>query len=245
MKKTVFSALAAVLLLAPNAGAQVFNHLSLGVGAGTDRVSFELASPIGNHVQLRAGFGTAFGAKLYSGSIDMSDILDDNPLLAGQDLTSDFDLRLGRNDAHLLFNIYPFAKAGFHVTVGAYFGTPVLARLNVWNIPAEAELAGLTVNDKPIKIENGTTNASLYSANSFRPYFGLGFGRAVRADRRVTFTTDLGALYQGPLGASIAGTAGDIELMSDEMWDELGVAGLKSVLGFCPTINFHLFVRLF
>ena len=67
MKKTLLLCLAA-LALSASAGAQVFNHLALGIGAGTDGLSFELAAPLGRHVDLRAGYGTALGLIGYTAS---------------------------------------------------------------------------------------------------------------------------------------------------------------------------------
>ena len=262
MKKCVsfFACAAAALTLAPAAGAQVFNHLAIGAGAGTDRVSFELAAPLGKHVQVRAGFGTAFGIGVYSSDIDLQDFGIEIPETDYPGVSIDpasykapLNARLARNDARLLFNIYPSAKRGFHFTVGAYMGTPTLATLGVDASRLLAELEGsgipqneidsrLSIDGKQVRFDDGMMNAGVGSALGFRPYVGLGFGRPVREDRRVTFSFDLGAIYQGRPEAWVEGKAGRISLIDEALWTDY--PALES-LSFWPTLNFHIFVKLF
>ena len=40
----------------PASPASYFNHLDLSVSLGTSGIGFDLATPVGNYVQLRAGF---------------------------------------------------------------------------------------------------------------------------------------------------------------------------------------------
>ena len=119
MKKSVFLSLLAGVLLSANAGAQVFNHLSLGVGGGTDGLSFELAAPLGGHVQVRAGYGTALGLIGYT---VQGVSVPENPVGASGTMTQvPMKINLGMSDARLLFNIYP-GKGGFHFTLGVHAG---------------------------------------------------------------------------------------------------------------------------
>ena len=107
MKKTLLLCLAA-LALSASAGAQVFNHLALGIGAGTDGISFELAAPLGHHVDLRAGYGTALGLIGYTaGGISVPEH-PGNP--SGASVATPLKINLGMSDARLLFNIYPYRR---------------------------------------------------------------------------------------------------------------------------------------
>ena len=61
MKKFISLCVAAAFLLPVSPGAQLFNHLSLGIGGGTDGIGLQLAAPLGSHVDLIAGYGLGLG----------------------------------------------------------------------------------------------------------------------------------------------------------------------------------------
>ena len=48
MKKFTILCVAAALLFPAHAGAQAFNHLSAGIGLGTDGLNIQLAAPLGS-----------------------------------------------------------------------------------------------------------------------------------------------------------------------------------------------------
>ena len=254
MKKSHLLSILAVFALSANAGAQAFNHLSLGVGGGTDGLSFELAAPLGSHVQLRVGYGTAVGLIGYTVK-DVS--IPEHPASAySADVKCPLKINLGMSDARVLFNIYP-GRSGFHFTVGAYAGYARYARGTMTGMPSDYNMTGLEIDGYLVKATNGQMKAELRApglgSNSFgvKPYVGIGYGRAVRADRRVTFSFDLGAQYQGKSslwasGESITGRVKDVQ------FTEKDVPGVTSALGevskylmFWPTVHLHLYVRLF
>lgn len=55
MKKRSLILAAAAIALTASAGQPVFNHLGAGVGVGTTGISIEVATPITEWVQMRAG----------------------------------------------------------------------------------------------------------------------------------------------------------------------------------------------
>lgn len=254
MKKSVFLSLLAGVLLSANAGAQVFNHLSLGVGGGTDGLSFELAAPLGGHVQVRAGYGTALGLIGYT---VQGVSVPENPVGASGTMTQvPMKINLGMSDARLLFNIYP-GKGGFHFTLGVHAGAARYARGTLTGLPAVYNTVGLEMDGCLVKANNGEMQANLLAPGlgsgtfAVKPYVGIGFGRPVRADKRVSFSFDMGAQYQGKSGLwasgeGLTGQVKDVQFTEKDARDVVSaVDGITRYLAFWPTLNFHLYVRLF
>ncbi len=254
MKKSLLLSLFTALALTVNAGAQVFNHLALGVGGGTDGLSFELAAPLGSHVQLRVGYGTALGLIGYT----LKDVsIPESPASVSSPMTKrPLRINLGMSDARLLFNIYP-GRGGFHFTVGAYAGYARYVRGTMDGMPADYNTVGLEVDGYLVRATNGQMKAELRApglgSDSFgvKPYVGIGYGRAVRADKRVTFAFDLGAQYQGKSslwasGESITGRVADVRFPEKDVRElTSALDDVSRYLSFWPTLNLHLYVRLF
>jgi len=246
---------AAAFALTQPAGAQVFNHLAVGLGAGTDGASLELASPLGSHIDVRVGYGAAFGLLGYT----IKDVsLPEHPgNSTGPKANVPLTIKLGMSDARLLFNIYPSATGGFHFTLGAYMGSARFARGIAENIPSDYNTVGINVDGYLVKAENGVLETGLCAAGlgspsfAVKPYAGIGFGRAVAADKRVGFSFDLGAQYQGDPGIwgdgeSITGRVKRVQITEQEFEDLAGVVDdYGKYLKFWPTLNFHLYVNLF
>lgn len=254
MKKAILFCLAACLFSA-NAGAQVFNHLSAGVALGTDGISIELAAPLGNHVDIRAGYGAAFGLI----GVKATDI--SMPEHPGERNSASVDvplkINLGMSDARLLFNIYPSASKGFHFTVGAYLGSPCFARGTLTGMPSDYNTVGFDVDGYLVKAKDGKLVTELRApglgGDSFavKPYVGIGFGRAVDPDKRVSFSFDLGAQYQGKPGLwadgeGVTGRIQKVQLTQEQVKDVADVIDeAGKYTAFWPTLSFHLYVKLF
>ena len=115
-------------------------------------------------------------------------------------ITSHFDLRGG-------FSIMPNfrmqwgKKSSFFLTAGAYFGGGTLLKINghsdeLKELVAEAGKAGVVIGDYTIPVDkNGNVSGGL-KVSSFRPYVGLGFGRAV-PKKRLGVMFELGVQFQG------------------------------------------------
>lgn len=250
MKKFLSLCVAAVFALSVNAGAQVFNHLSLGVGLGTDGVSLELAAPLGDHVDVRAGYGMGFGLIGYT----IKDFSIPDPS-SGSNVNAPLKLGFGMSDARLLFNIYP-GKGGFHFTVGAYLGAPRFIRGQITNMPSVYNTAGIEVDGYLVKAKNGTLDVSLcgpgFGGSGFavKPYVGVGFGRAVNEDKTVTFSVDLGAQYQGKPGVwaegvGLTGRTQSVQITEKQLKEIGKIEEYGKYMMFWPTLTFHLYVKLF
>lgn len=91
---------------------------------------------------------------------------------------------LARTTGALLLNVYPFKSSSFFVCGGAYFGGAKFIKIEghsdeLQQLVTEGKEAGIEIGDYFIPVDkNGNVNGGL-KVNSFRPYLGLGFGRAV------------------------------------------------------------------
>lgn len=242
-------ALAALLPLRAEA-----QHMSLGAGLGTDGVTVELNTSIGRYVHLRAGYGKAFG--IINGTISKISV----PLHPGNpdwgSVTVPLKLRLGMNEGHLLFNIHP-GDCAFHFTVGTYFGNAGCLSGELSYLPADYNTVGIDVDGYLVKAQDGVMKGAIYApgfgkgAFAVKPYFGIGFGRAVRADRRMSFSIDLGAQYLGKpslwgLGEGLTGRTKMVPLPEDAMGDfSEKTRQFTRYLVVWPTISAHFYVRLF
>lgn len=108
---------------------------------------------------------------------------------------------LARTTGALLLNVYPFKSSSFFVCGGAYFGGAKFIKIEghsdeLQQLVTEGKEAGIEIGDYFIPVDkNGNVNGGL-KVNSFRPYLGLGFGRAV-PKKRIGFMFELGVQFHG------------------------------------------------
>ncbi len=174
-----------------------FDHLSAGISLGTDGIGIDVATPLTDYAALRAGVSFWPGIK-YNTNIDLHDT---DPALADN---VDIEAKLHMIDAKILADVYPFRKSSFHVTVGAFIGNNdiVNARNTSTFItdPSKYGKLGLKLGDYRVSTDqNGNFTADV-KVNSFKPYIGIGFGRAVSKKSRFTATFDLGVKFWGRPG---------------------------------------------
>ena len=179
---------------------------------------------------------------------------------------------------HFLIDVYPFGKAhSFHATVGAYFGSSqvidlynredgFLEPINTYNnayLSADpgvrsvinqyglsmigAEMGDYFVTPNPT--QKGNVNAYA-KVNGFRPYLGIGFGRAVPKNR-IGCQFDLGVQFWGkpdvfiPTYNKATGTYQDEKIDADNAGSDAGKV-LKTISKFSvyPVLNFRLVGRI-
>ncbi|WP_288146535.1 hypothetical protein [Xylanibacter caecicola] len=187
----------------------IFNHLAVGLNVGTTGIGFDVAMPICNYVQVRAGVDFMPNIKV------STDFGIDAPNVEGYNIPQSIEAegKVGFTNGKLLFDVYPFRSSSFHVTAGAYFGSSkivkaynkeygVLGDLAKYNNDVEAglypgaEKIGVELGDYLLEPDDdGNVQASIKTA-SFKPYLGIGFGRAV-PKKRVGFMFDLGVQFWG------------------------------------------------
>ena len=251
MKKTLLLSLLAFLLCIP-AGAQYFDHLAVGVGAGTEGIGLELAAPLGKYVEVKAGYGTAVGLV----GIKLQDVsVPEHPGNASSNNVSvPLTVRLGMSDARLLFSFFPFSDADFHLTAGAYMGSPRFLRGILDGMPEAYNTVGLDVDGYLVKAHSNVLEAQVCAPGiggenfAVKPYLGIGYGRALKGDRRIGYSVNLGALYQGKPGlwADGEGITGRVKRVPLSGLSALDSAEkYLSYATFWPVLNFHLYIRLF
>ena len=179
-----------------------FNHLSAGVSLGTDGIGIELAAPITYDFAVRTGFNF-FPKFKYSKSLHLTNDA------SGAFKLNDVELegKLNKFDFKLLFDWYPFKTSSFHATAGFFVGGSTL--VDVYNKeefinPGYYGNAGIELGDATkgpeyrytmVTDQSGNVKAEV-KVNSFKPYLGVGFGRAVPKGR-IGVQFDLGVQFWG------------------------------------------------
>lgn len=179
------------------------NHVSLGVSGGTDGIGFQLATPLGYHFALRAGYSFMPAFK-YSQSLTL-----DKTGSLGAFTTDKVELegKLNVGNVSVLLDIYPSKKSSFRFTVGAYIGKDDIVTITnkePFLNPAYAGMAGIDLSKKGSTVfekytivtdKDGNIDGKV-KVNGFKPYVGIGFGRAIPR-KRVGLQFDLGVQFWG------------------------------------------------
>lgn len=254
MKPKLLLLSAAVLCATANVHAQdkdknVFNHLSIGLDTGTPGWGLDVAMPVCDYMQVRVGFAT-FPKITVNTDLDVG-----APSVPDYDIPSNIDIkgRTGFTNGKLLLDVYPFRKSGFHVTLGAYFGASEIAKANNKENGVLKELAaynaanpsgqyGVELGDYLLTPDaDGDFEARIKTA-SFKPYAGIGFGRAV-PKKRVGFMVELGCQFWGSPKLYCNGTEIDENKTGDG--DAGGVIKTLSKITVYPVVNFRICGRVF
>lgn len=180
---------------------------------------------------------------------------------------------------HLLVDIYPFKNCSFHATTGFYVGgkeivsvynkeAGFLKPITQWNeavlnpssLPDAAQqyvqgqsMIGAELGDyfiAPDPADNGDVKATI-EVSAFRPYLGIGFGRAVPRKGRVGFQFDLGAQFWGtpkvyaPTYDKATGKYQRQQLTDDHAGGDGGdIIKIISKIPVYPTMTFRLVGRI-
>ena len=245
--KKLFFIFAFIACFAFKATAQdnmMFNHMSIGPSLGIlDGFGFEVAMPVGNYVNVRTGASffpfskTVNGVKVYEKFTN--DYKGD----------TDIDLDLKNNAFKLLFDIHPSKNSAFRFTVGAYIGNSKF--VTAVNEEINPTYAGcyIKLGDKRFGFDpEGWANAHIKIA-SFRPYLGLGFGRAVGVEHKSAFNFDLGVQFWGtPKVYGYDVMAEDFQQLKDEDIDDVeGKKIFKTLtkISVCPVISVRYMFNIF
>lgn len=174
----------------------IANHLGVDINAGTNGIGFEVSTPVTRWVQARLGLSVMPGFKFTtSADVDAADYGygEYNSYVEGTEM--DLEASFKRVQGSLIFNVYPFTHGSFYVAVGAYFGGKDLIRITGSTDDPRFQEGQVSIGDYAIDIKDGKVKGGL-KVNSFRPYFGLGWGRPV-PNRRLNFGFELGVQVHG------------------------------------------------
>ncbi|MDR1602917.1 MAG: hypothetical protein LBS42_10890 [Tannerella sp.] len=180
-----------------------FSQMNLALRLSTMGVGLELATPLGAHINARAGADVLpFSLGYQNYSLDSySDRLEPAfgyvPLYRAKG-------KINMVHGHLLADIHPVSRGIFHFTAGAYVGTnqiEIQGRLVDGNsqpvvLQPNYEWPTLNVDGYEVATEDGRANLDLVLGNTVKPYLGIGLGKAV-TKRGFGVKFELGMLYQG------------------------------------------------
>lgn len=259
MKTKLFIATLVMSFMTIGAHAQenfygLFNHLSVGVSVGTTGIGIDAAMPINNYFQVRAGVDFVPNIK-FDTDLDI-----DAPEVDGYTIPNNIDVegKVGFTNGKILVDFYPFKRSSFHVTAGAYFGSSkvvkaynkeygLLLDLARYNNDVEAGLlpgmdkVGVELDDYLLEPDdNGNVNAYIKTA-SFKPYLGIGIGRAV-PKKRIGLMFDAGVQFWG----SPKVYCNDHKLTKEDVGGEGGdIMETLSKVKVYPVINLRICGRIF
>jgi len=178
MKRFVAGALF-LLAVSPTAWADVGVLLKAGtLGAGLD---------------VSKGISESLALRLQANALSYEDDFTES------DVDYSADLKL--QSAGLLLDWHPFSGV-FRVSLGAYWNGNEASAVGR-PTGGTYEINGVTYNAADIGSLNGQIDFE-----SVAPYFGIGFASAPKAGRGMTFSFDLGVLYQGEPNLGLTATCG-------------------------------------
>jgi len=170
------------------------------------------------------------------------------------DVSTDMNVGVSLNPTgKILIDYYPSSKYTFHITAGAYFGSGKMIKLkgrmdeavdvlNVLKDYGYDYLDDIYVIDDNYQL-TGRDVMDIRGAlkvNAVKPYFGLGFGRAV-PKKRVGVNFEIGVVYHGT--PKITSESQNIQRLIDNELSE--VMDVLKDYPIYPIISFKLTVRLF
>lgn len=223
----------------------LFNRLSVGVSASTLGIGIDASTTFNRYLMLRGGVDIMPGI-----TIDTDVDVDLNVAALGSSTTSQVNVEGGlqRTQASLLLNVYPFKRSSFFVTGGAYFGGSKLVKIKGHSQELKdlyeqyGDQVGIIIGDYKLPIDENGNVAGGLKVNGFRPYLGLGFGRAVPY-KRVGFMFELGVQFHGtPKVYSDTGDIDDLLKQTDEDDDFTKIIDKLKVY---PVLKFRICGRIF
>ena len=201
----------------------VLKHYSLSGGLGSTGLTIDMGTMMTDHLGLRAGVdlmrfylhGTEYSDDMMDINYELNELDSDIRSLREPKIYT----HITNSSGHLLVDYYPFSpsKSEFHVTVGAYLAwhrnvetyssddERAWRRIADFNarrgdyadVPAELGQVRLDYHGYEYQpADDGTVNLYM-RVNRFRPYLGIGFGRAVPGARRLNAQLDLGVQFWG------------------------------------------------
>lgn len=186
----------------------IFNHLSAGVNLGTDGWGLEVAAPITPYVAVRTGFSSI---PKIGFTVKNIDVHKNSSAKAGESGSSteniSLDFKLKMTNWKLLFDIYPSKNSSFHFTLGAFVGGDEFVTAeydggrpadgNWATYPTDHRNQGIKVGEDWFGITGENWTKAAIKVNNFKPYVGIGFGRAVKQAPGLAFNFDMGVQFWG------------------------------------------------
>lgn len=238
MRKFLMAAVAAVVSLSASAmPPYIFDHLGANLSVGTTGIGVELTTPITQWVTMRAGVAIMPN---FSFSTDV-DAEFDTPV-GTQDETINAKIGMGRVQGDVIFNIYPAPQLmSLYIAAGAYFGGN-----NILKVTGHSDLAqkygseGVNIADYQVPFNKNGDFEGGFKVNGFRPYLGIGYGRALPKGR-LAFNIELGVQFQGE--PKVYTKYGELGNLPEDAESSLG--DITKYLKVYPVLSFKLAGRIF
>lgn len=175
----------------------IFNHLSAGLDIGTDGWGLEVAAPLTPYVSVRTGLASIPKIGFTVNDIDIKN----SSGTTTEKVSLDFKLKM--TDWKLLFDVHPFKTSSFRLTFGAYIGGEDLVTTDYFGgNPGDPGYVDhrnefVKIGDQRVSIDDQNRAQAAIKVKKFKPYVGLGFGRAVKSAPGLTFNFDAGVQFWG------------------------------------------------
>ena len=229
----------------------IFNHLSAGVDIGTDGWGLEVAAPLTPYLTVRTGLASIPKIKFNIGDIDIKNSSGNTT----EKVNLDFNLKM--TDWKLLFDVHPFKASSFRLTFGAYIGGEDLVTTDYFGgNPGDPGYVDhrnefIKIGEQKVTIDANNRASAAIKVKKFKPYVGLGFGRAVKSAPGLAFNFDAGVQFWGKpevWGTVRNGAKYDfekIDVSASDNDDAKEAAKWLTKLSVWPTIAFRLTYTIF
>lgn len=194
-----------------NSDKQLFNHVSIGITGGLDGLGAEFAVPVTPFCQIHGGYSFVprISAKGQYNTTDVDFKVSNNRNIhipANHKFPIAVDVYSG--GPHLMLDLFLGRTSPFHFTVGAYYRHDkrfVNAKVDVSDLLDKTEYGGgvyyqLDAENRETRISadpDGCLHLGVYSGSPIRPYLGVGFGRSVDTESRVSVVFNMGVVFWG------------------------------------------------
>lgn len=237
MRKFFVAAAAAVVSLSAAAmPPYIFDHLGANLSLGTTGIGVELTTPITQWVTMRAGVAIMPNFS-FSTEVDAEV---DTPYGIKEE-TVNAKIGMGRVQGDIIFNVYPAPQLmALYVAAGAYFGGN-----NILTVKGHSDLAaqyGGSVNiaDNTLPFNDKGDFEGGFKLNGFRPYLGIGYGRALPKGR-LAFNIELGVQFEGQ--PKVYTKYGKLNQLSPDA--ESSLNDITKYFKVYPVLSFKLAGRIF
>lgn len=228
------------------------DQLNVAINASTMGFGVEVATPINNYFNLRAGYGT------FSLSENLAIGISDEEIykLLSYDPSYEATINASFNHGRVLVDFTPVKRGFFHITTGFFVGetkiksngflvNPKTGFPAVNDLPNGSSWPELSFDKYYLEIgERGDIPVSIKFGNTIKPYFGLGLGRAV-TNKRIGFKFELGILYQGEYKLYQNNRKISLDFSGENDNTLNNVQSVTKLLEWWPMLNFQLSYRVF
>ena len=218
----------------------IFDHASLGLTVGTTGIGLDLAAPVTDYLTVRAGYNF-FPTFKYKENVDYR--------VNGRKGEIEAEAKNYMNTGHVLLDVYPFTDYTFRATAGFYFGDDEVVKLeNLTPVYGTVKGEGIVIGDYVVGFDENGIAHGVIKVKKFRPYVGIGFGRAVPR-KRIGVSGDFGVQLWGKPKVYEKQTGKDLEVTKDDLGsvgsDSDKYYDVISKFSVWPVVNFRITCRLF